>query len=72
MPVMREAIAQTEAGAHALDVNVGLPEINEPAMSDARGTGCAKRLRRSAAAGYRRPKGAGGGYAGLYRTAAGQ
>ena len=29
--VMREAIAQTEAGAHALDVNVGLPEIDEPA-----------------------------------------
>lgn len=29
--VMREAIAQTEAGAHALDVNVGLPELDEPA-----------------------------------------
>lgn len=27
--VMREAIAQTQAGAHALDVNVGLPEIDE-------------------------------------------
>lgn len=29
--VMREAIAQTDAGAHALDVNVGLPELDEPA-----------------------------------------
>ncbi|MEF9941481.1 MAG: homocysteine S-methyltransferase family protein [Lachnospiraceae bacterium] len=29
--ILREAIAQQEAGAHVLDVNVGLPEINESA-----------------------------------------
>ncbi len=28
----REAIAQAEGGAHILDVNVGLPEIDEPEM----------------------------------------
>ena len=28
----REAIAQADNGAHVLDVNVGLPEIDEPAM----------------------------------------
>ena len=28
----REAIAQVDNGAHILDVNVGLPEIDEPAM----------------------------------------
>ena len=28
----REAIAQTDNGAHILDVNVGLPEIDEPEM----------------------------------------
>ncbi len=28
----REAIAQADNGAHILDVNVGLPEIDEPAM----------------------------------------
>ncbi len=27
--ILREAIAQVDAGAHILDVNVGLPEINE-------------------------------------------
>ncbi len=27
--ILREAIAEEEAGAHVLDVNVGLPEINE-------------------------------------------
>ncbi len=27
--ILSEAVAQTEKGAHALDVNVGLPEINE-------------------------------------------
>ena len=30
--ILREAIAQTESGADILDVNVGLPEINEPEM----------------------------------------
>ena len=30
--LLREAIAQTEAGSHILDVNVGLPEIDEPKM----------------------------------------
>ncbi|MDD6205036.1 MAG: homocysteine S-methyltransferase family protein [Firmicutes bacterium] len=30
--ILGEAIAQGEAGAHALDVNVGLPEIDEPAV----------------------------------------
>ncbi len=30
--LLREAIAQAEAGADALDVNVGLPEVDEPAL----------------------------------------
>lgn len=30
--VLNEAVAETERGAHALDVNVGLPEIDEPAI----------------------------------------
>ncbi len=30
--ILHEAIRQTEAGAHILDVNVGLPEIDETAM----------------------------------------
>jgi len=30
--ILKQAIAQVEAGAHILDVNVGLPEINEPKM----------------------------------------
>lgn len=30
--VLNEAVSQTETGAHVLDVNVGLPEIDEPAM----------------------------------------
>lgn len=30
--VLSEAVSQTEKGAHVLDVNVGLPEIDEPAM----------------------------------------
>ena len=30
--VLKEAVAQEEQGAHALDVNVGLPEIDEPKM----------------------------------------
>lgn len=30
--ILREAVGQQEAGAHALDINVGLPEINEPEM----------------------------------------
>lgn len=30
--VLNQAISQVEAGAHILDVNVGLPEINEPLM----------------------------------------
>lgn len=30
--ILNEAIRQTEAGAHILDVNVGLPEIDETAM----------------------------------------
>ena len=30
--ILREAVGQQEAGAHALDINVGLPEINEPDM----------------------------------------
>ena len=30
--VLREGIAQQDAGAHVLDVNVGLPEIDEPAL----------------------------------------
>lgn len=30
--VIREGVSQREAGAHILDVNVGLPEIDEPQM----------------------------------------
>ncbi len=30
--IYREGVAQADAGAHILDVNVGLPEIDEPAM----------------------------------------
>lgn len=30
--VLQEGIAQQDAGAHVLDVNVGLPEIDEPAL----------------------------------------
>lgn len=30
--IIREGISQTECGAHILDVNVGLPEIDEPKM----------------------------------------
>lgn len=30
--ILGEGVAQDEAGAHILDVNVGLPEINEPDM----------------------------------------
>lgn len=33
--LLREAIAQIDAGADILDVNVGLPEIDEPAMLQA-------------------------------------
>lgn len=33
--VLREAVAQVEAGAHVLDVNVGVPGIDEPAVLDA-------------------------------------
>ena len=32
--IINEAITQVDAGAHILDVNVGLPEINEPEMMD--------------------------------------
>ncbi len=30
--IYREGVTQTDAGAHILDVNVGLPEIDEPVM----------------------------------------
>lgn len=30
--ILREAISQQDAGAHILDVNVGLPDIDEPAL----------------------------------------
>ena len=33
--VLREAVAQAEAGAHALDVNVGVPGLDEPTILDA-------------------------------------
>lgn len=33
--ILREGIAQSEKGADILDVNVGLPEINEPEMMEA-------------------------------------
>lgn len=32
--IIKEGISQKEAGAHVLDVNVGLPEIDEPAMME--------------------------------------
>ncbi|MBR0365880.1 MAG: homocysteine S-methyltransferase family protein [Clostridia bacterium] len=32
--ILNEAFAQRDAGAHILDVNVGLPEINEPDMME--------------------------------------
>lgn len=32
--LLNEGIRQTEAGVHILDVNVGLPEIDEPAMME--------------------------------------
>jgi 5-methyltetrahydrofolate--homocysteine methyltransferase len=33
--IIREGTEQRDAGAHILDVNVGLPEIDEPAMMEA-------------------------------------
>ena len=33
--VLREAVSQAEAGAHILDVNVGVPGLDEPAVLDA-------------------------------------
>ena len=33
--VLREAISQAEAGSHVLDVNVGVPGLDEPAVLDA-------------------------------------
>ncbi|MBQ5674361.1 MAG: homocysteine S-methyltransferase family protein, partial [Lachnospiraceae bacterium] len=33
--IVKEAISQQDAGAHILDVNVGLPDIDEPAMMQA-------------------------------------
>ena len=32
--VLREAVSQAEAGAHVLDVNVGVPGLDEPALLD--------------------------------------
>ena len=32
--VLREAVAQADAGAHILDVNVGVPGLDEPALLD--------------------------------------
>ena len=32
--VLREAVSQAEAGAHILDVNVGVPGLDEPALLD--------------------------------------
>lgn len=32
--ILREAISQQDHGAHVLDVNVGLPEIDEPSMME--------------------------------------
>ncbi len=32
--ILREAVTQQDAGAHILDVNVGLPEIDEPSMME--------------------------------------
>lgn len=33
--ILQEAVSQQENGAHILDVNVGLPEINEPELMEA-------------------------------------
>ena len=33
--VLREAVSQVDAGAHVLDVNVGVPGLDEPAVLDA-------------------------------------
>ena len=33
--VLREAVSQAEAGAHVLDVNVGVPGLDEPSILDA-------------------------------------
>ena len=33
--VLREAVSQAEAGAHVLDVNVGVPGLDEPSVLDA-------------------------------------
>lgn len=33
--VLREAVSQSDAGAHVLDVNVGVPGLDEPAVLDA-------------------------------------
>ncbi len=38
--ILKEGVSQQEAGVHVLDVNVGLPEIDEPAMLEA----CVKEL----------------------------
>lgn len=32
--ILKEAVAQEDSGAHVLDVNVGLPEIDEPSMME--------------------------------------
>ena len=32
--ILEEGVSQQEKGAHVLDVNVGLPEIDEPAMME--------------------------------------
>ncbi|MBR9936601.1 homocysteine S-methyltransferase family protein [Oscillospiraceae bacterium Marseille-Q3528] len=32
--ILKEAVTQQDAGAHILDVNVGLPEIDEPSMME--------------------------------------
>ena len=32
--ILNEAITQEERGAHILDVNVGLPDIDEPAVME--------------------------------------
>ena len=32
--ILREGVAQQDNGAHVLDVNVGLPEIDEPALME--------------------------------------
>ena len=33
--ILREAVSQSEAGAHVLDVNVGVPGLDEPSVLDA-------------------------------------